>query len=281
MAGLNDTGAVLYYNAFTGKATWTAVDPYVRPLEGTVGSFSDSNTTGMTETTEFARQQLTGTWAYGTGASLGTATYNSAIAFGATSGATGTMSALGFFNHVSNVLSMTTLLGFTALATAKSAASGETVSIASGILQLAFGSGKTAGVHFSGYSMDKAVKAFTGDTTWTAANRWCVPVITAPSDDAGTGIAFPAGTWANGARQEMLNASWAASTDGSGAYNANLDWGAYTGAGETIVGYAIYDASTAGNYMGFRGLTGAKPMTNGDTFVIASGSIIIDCATIA
>ena len=101
---------------------------------------------------------------------------------------------------------------------------------------------------------------------------------TTPSE-TGTGVTEPSG--GAYARKSTVAADWATATsaDPSVILNANAitfvqasaDW--LVGANLTHV--VLYDAVTAGNYLGFGTITTPKPVLNGDTAEIAAGQISI------
>lgn len=98
---------------------------------------------------------------------------------------------------------------------------------------------------------------------------------TAPAED-GTNVSEPAG---NGyARVATVGADWNAATlaDPSVISNANpITFPTATGAWGTVTHVALYDALTAGNYLGSGTLLVSKAPTNGDTPSFAAGTLAV------
>src|SRR5262245_11294891 len=102
---------------------------------------------------------------------------------------------------------------------------------------------------------------------------------TDPQSDAGTNFTeVPTATWSNYARKAITNnntnfpaASAGAKTNGTditfaaGALSANV----------TVTAVGLYDASSAGNLMGWADLAASKVVQNGDVFSIPAGELDI------
>jgi hypothetical protein len=88
-----------------------------------------------------------------------------------------------------------------------------------------------------------------------------------------TGAPGSAGT-ANAAGNTIRKqASWASASGGSKATNADLTW-TNVSTSETYTHFTTWSASSAGTF-GVSGTITANPVTNGDTFTIASGGLAI------
>lgn len=98
-----------------------------------------------------------------------------------------------------------------------------------------------------------------------AAAIYVALLTTMPSDDAGTGLVEVAGPYATTGYQRMP-VTYGAATGTSPAQVANTaavtfdvaatDW-------TTVVGYALYDAATAGNLLGFVAISPTIPINIG------------------
>lgn len=276
--GISDTAANKFYNAITGKGTWTAVDPWISL---STANASDDNGTGIVEFANHGngngtRLQTTGTWTLDNNSG---AQYDTEIDFGTATGASGTIVAAAFWN-AATLATGTQFEGWTTVPGSKSIANGDIVKILTGLINIDFASGKAVGLHLLDAAINKAVAAWVGTTTWTAVtNGLYCGLLSAVPDDEGAGAVEVTGVFTTN-RVNMLSASWTTPSSGSGNYNAILDWGTASGATGTadILGYGIYDAASAGNLLAYRGFTNAPiDITIGDTFEIAAGQIVLDC----
>lgn len=129
-------------------------------------------------------------------------------------------------------------------------------------------------------------EVFRGTAATWPATYYVALLTTNPSDDAGTGLVeSTTAVWTNYARASIANAtgSWAAPAGGTTSpqtvSNAvAISFGtATTTANETISGFAIYDAATAGN-LKFWGAFGTPPVVqNGDPVSFAIGALVVNC----
>lgn len=134
----------------------------------------------------------------------------------------------------------------------------------------------------SNYLANAALNWFRGTAYPTAPSNVYIALMTAaPTARDGTG-----GTEVSGgsyARLACPNADLAAvTTSGSGvtaiqqtATNTTLTFTTATANWGTVVGIALYDASTSGNFLEYGDLTTAQTVNNGNTFQIPSGDLII------
>lgn len=132
------------------------------------------------------------------------------------------------------------------------------------------------------YLANAALNWFRGTAYPSApANVYIALMTAAPTARDGTG-----GTEVSGgsyARLAVPNADLAAvTTSGSGvtsiqqtATNTTLTFTTATANWGTIVGLALYDAATSGNFLEYGDLTTAQTVNNGNTFQIPSGDLII------
>lgn len=77
----------------------------------------------------------------------------------------------------------------------------------------------------------------------------------------------------SGGSYARQSASFAAAAAGSKATSATLTWAAMPAATVTHIG--LWDASTAGNFLGGGALSASKVVGSGDTFEITSGNLTL------
>lgn len=120
--------------------------------------------------------------------------------------------------------------------------------------------------------------------TWPAT-YFIALLTTNPSDDTGTGLVEVAtANWTNYARASITNAtgSWNAPAGGTATPQtvsnaATLSYGtAATTGNVTVNGFAIYDASTAGNLIGWAAFSTPPIVQNGDPVSFAASQLVID-----
>lgn len=136
---------------------------------------------------------------------------------------------------------------------------------------------------FSDFIEDKILDLFVGTTLTAPANLW-VGLFTALPGDTGSGGAPSDGTEATGNGYARVSvgtlASWlgAKSTSGTTRHRVSanqLTFPAASGAwGGNIVGWGVWDASTAGN-LWFYGTTTSFAVVNGMTPFLAAGAVDI------
>jgi hypothetical protein len=131
----------------------------------------------------------------------------------------------------------------------------------------------------SSYVKDKIVGWLFGSAFGAAPTVYVALCTTAPTAIDGTGLVEVSG--GSYARQ-AIGGSGAASTSGAGTSAlrqastsgaitfpvATLNWG-------TIVGCAFYDASSAGNFLGYGDLTASQVVNSGNQFVLSAGNITL------
>lgn len=275
--GISNTAANKFYNALTGKGTWTTADLFVSL--STADATDDDGAsiaefTGVPNGTN-GRLTMSGTWTVDNNSG---ATYDSELDWGIATGSASGVKALAFWNANTGTAG-SVFEGWTTMGTDKDVAIGNAVKILTGLIDIDFASGKTAGLHLLDAAINQAVAAWVGNTTWTAANLWLGLLSTAPTDDEGasavevTGV-FPAG------RIEIPNADWASPSNGSGLLTQAVDFGTATGAtgANDIIGYGLFSASSGGSLLGYQVLTdGPVDITIGDTYAVPANEITLDC----
>jgi len=122
--------------------------------------------------------------------------------------------------------------------------------------------------NLSDYLENKLLDHFLATTSYTAPSNVYVALMTVSEDDTGS-----AGTEVTGGSYARQSATFDAAASGATQNSSNLD---FTGMPAcTVVGIAIYDASSAGNLLVHGTLTANKTLDAGDTLRIATGDLDI------
>jgi hypothetical protein len=138
------------------------------------------------------------------------------------------------------------------------------------------------------YSEKKVLDQIFGATAWTAPATLYFGLLTdsntATQRDAGTVTEVSTGTWTNYQRAAVTNnATQFPAATGTLATKSNandIGTAAFLSSGTTIAAgsavtinaVGIFDASTAGNMIGWFDLTVAKTVSNGDTFKLPAST---------
>lgn len=122
--------------------------------------------------------------------------------------------------------------------------------------------------NLSNYLENKLLDHFLATTSYTAPSNVYVALMTVAEDDTGT-----AGTEVSGGSYARQTATFDAAASGATQNSANIDFTDMPAC--TVVGIAIYDASTAGNLLVHGTLTANKSLDAGDTLRIATGDLDI------
>lgn len=114
-----------------------------------------------------------------------------------------------------------------------------------------------------------------GAATYTPPATLYVALSTTTITDAGGNMTEPSGSAY--ARVAVTNnaTNWPAAAAGAKANGIAITFPTATGSWGTIIDFAIMDAATAGNMLGFGTLTTAKAVTTGDTPSFAVGDLDI------
>jgi hypothetical protein len=122
--------------------------------------------------------------------------------------------------------------------------------------------------NLSDYLENKLLDHFLATTSYTAPSNVYVALMTVAEDDTGS-----AGTEVTGGSYARQSATFDAAASGATQNSSNID---FTGMPAcTVVGIAIYDASSAGNLLVHGTLTANKTLDAGDTLRIATGDLDI------
>jgi hypothetical protein len=121
----------------------------------------------------------------------------------------------------------------------------------------------------SNYAENKWLDHILKTTSFTVPTNLYVALSTADPGESGSGLAEPSG---NGYARTLMN-SWATAASRATSNSGAVTFPAATGSWGTITHYAIFDASTAGNMIGYGSLTTPNAVVNGNVVVFAIGEI--------
>lgn len=113
------------------------------------------------------------------------------------------------------------------------------------------------------------------DTTSMPATVYVALITTAPSDANGTGLVEVSG--GSYARVAVTNndTNWPAAASRSKANGTAVTYPTSTASWGTVVGFAFYDAATAGNFLGYGDLTSSQAVGSGVTPQFAAGALTV------
>lgn len=133
----------------------------------------------------------------------------------------------------------------------------------------------------SNYLENKVLDHVLGGSDYTRPATVYVALLTAVSSDGSTSTEVGTGTWTNYARVAVTNNStnFPAASGGSKSNGAAVSFGTATmsptSATVTVVGMAIYDASSAGNMLFWADLTVSKVINHNDPVQFDIGAIVL------
>ena len=117
---------------------------------------------------------------------------------------------------------------------------------------------------------------FTGKSTWTAPTAVYAGLSSTTPTKSGSNVTEPSG--GAYARIQITSGNFDTAASSATTTNAEKSFATATAdwvSGSDLTHLVLYDAVTAGNFLGFKALTTAKPVNNGDTAKIASGDLDI------
>jgi hypothetical protein len=123
---------------------------------------------------------------------------------------------------------------------------------------------------FTDYAELKMLDHAFGKTAWISPTIWVGLFTVVATDVAGSGTEVTGGAYA---RVATTAASWAAASAGQISNAVALTFPVATADWGTVVGWATFDAATAGNRIVHAALTTSKPILNGDTASFAIGGL--------
>jgi hypothetical protein len=124
----------------------------------------------------------------------------------------------------------------------------------------------------SDFSEDEILDHLLGAATYTPPATLYLAVFTAAPTDAGGGTEVTGGSYARLAITNNLT-NFPASSGGAKSNGAVLDMVTASAGWGTVVAYALFDASSAGNMIGWADLTSPVLINNGDTLRFAAGAL--------
>lgn len=124
----------------------------------------------------------------------------------------------------------------------------------------------------SDFSENEILDHLLGAATYTAPATLYLAVFTAVPTDAGGGTEVTGGSYA---RLAVTNnaTNFPASVAGAKSNGAVLDMVTASASWGTVVAYALFDASSAGNMIGWADLASPVLINNGDTLRFAAGAL--------
>ena len=123
---------------------------------------------------------------------------------------------------------------------------------------------------FSDYLEDKLLKHVFTNTAYTSPTSLYVALYTAAPSDTGGGTEVSGGSYTRKVATFTVSGTSTLATN-----SAAIEYDAATASWGTIVAVAIYDASTAGNFLAWADLTTSKAIDTGDILRIPSGDLDI------
>jgi hypothetical protein len=124
----------------------------------------------------------------------------------------------------------------------------------------------------SDYLENALVNGVLRGTTFTAPATVYVALYTAAPSDAGGGTQVSGGAYA---RQ---SAAFTAPSNGATSNSADITFPIATADWGTVSHFGIFDAATAGNLLIHGAFSVAKPIYNGDQFIIRAGDLDVTFA---
>ncbi len=125
--------------------------------------------------------------------------------------------------------------------------------------------------NISNYLANALLNHIFGKGTYTPPTNIYVELSTTAPTDAGTNVTPPSG--GGYARKQTAPADW---NTGSGRIidNANaIEFAEATGSWGTLSHFALFDAASGGNFLGWGALTTPKAVDSGDTARFAAGDL--------
>lgn len=109
------------------------------------------------------------------------------------------------------------------------------------------------------------------DNTILAGNRYVALFSVAPDNDGAGGTELSGSGYAR-----KLFTDWTAAVDGVAENNTEFEFAAASGDWVQAVAFAIYDALSGGNFIGWGSLTTPKTVTSGGIARFQAGDLVVD-----
>lgn len=123
----------------------------------------------------------------------------------------------------------------------------------------------------SDYAELKVLDHIVGKTSFTLPTAY-VALFTAAPTDAGGGTEVSGGSYA---RKATTGADWNAASAGATSNANTITFATATAAWGTVVAFALFDALTVGNMLGWADLTVSKAVGSGDTAQFSAGNLAL------
>lgn len=124
----------------------------------------------------------------------------------------------------------------------------------------------------STYAQQKILEHTVGKTSWTMPTNVYVALYTATPSDAGGGTEVSGGSYA---RKQTVASDWGTASGTTISNAATITFVTPTGSWGTASHFGIFDASTAGNLLGWAALTTPQAIGSGNTVSFAVGALVI------
>lgn len=124
---------------------------------------------------------------------------------------------------------------------------------------------------FTDYTENKVLDHVVGKTAFTMPTAY-VALFTAAPSDAGGGTEVTGGAYA---RVATTGATWAAAAAGATENAAAINFPTPTASWGTVTHFALMDAATVGNMLGWAPLTTSQAIGSGNTVSFAIGALDI------
>lgn len=128
---------------------------------------------------------------------------------------------------------------------------------------------------FSNYAENKVLDHITGKTAFTSPGPLYMALCTVAVAETDTGSTITEANYTGYARKQIATADWAAAASGSATTSAQQQFAACTAGTSTVIGWALCDASTAGNVIMFGTCTSTVISTTQTPATIAAGALTL------
>lgn len=130
---------------------------------------------------------------------------------------------------------------------------------------------------FSNYLENKVLDHIFGGSDYIRPTPLYIALATATIDDSTTGTTITEPNYTGYARISVTNnaTNFPVASGGSKSNGTEIVFAECTGGSSTITHFAILDAATLGNILGYGSLTTQKQITTGDTPKFAIGDLTI------
>lgn len=128
---------------------------------------------------------------------------------------------------------------------------------------------------FTDYLENKLLDHVWGNTAYSAPATLYIALSTTTINDDGTGMTEPSGGAYARVASTNNSTNWPNAVSGAKANGTALTFPTATASWGTVIDFAIMDAATGGNMLGYGTLTSSKTIDPGDTASFAIGDLDI------